>query len=404
MTTFSKAEIDRFRTDTPGTRKLIHLNNAGAALMPTPVKQAFDQYLVSEMEYGGYETAALQKTGLDAFYTEIAQLLNTHENQIAFAYNATDAYNKALSAIPFEKGDVILTSLNDYVSNQIAFLQLQKLKGITIVYAQDLPAGGLDTADMIRKMDQHRPKLVAVTHVPTNSGLIQHVATIGQACRERDILYLVDACQSVGQLVVDVQEIACDFLSATTRKFLRGPRGTGFLYLSEKILTRGYSPLFLDLHSAFWSAEDQFEIRQDAKRFELWEKPYAFMLGAAKAAAYANEIGMQRIEIRVKELAEYLRKGLSGISSIKVLDQGEEKAAIVTLYIPGHEPTALQEKLRLAGINSSHTTWEYNRFDMGAKKVPWILRLSPHYYNTLEELTTTLSTIEKIVVRQKSDF
>ncbi len=400
MSTFSAAEIDRFRSETPGTQNLIHLNNAGAALMPSPVKQTIDQYLSSEMEYGGYETAALQREGLDAFYSAIAQLLNTDEKQIAFAYNATDAYNKALSSIPFEKGDVILTSLNDYVSNQIAFLQLQKLKGVEIVYSQDLPSGGLDPSDMIQKMDQHRPKLVAVTHVPTNSGLIQDVHTIGGACRERDILYLVDACQSVGQLVVDVQEIACDFLSATTRKFLRGPRGTGFLYVSQKVLSRGYSPVFMDLHSAFWSAEDQYEIRADAKRFELWEKPYAFMLGAAKAAAYANDIGMPRIESYVKELAQYLRKGLSDIAPIKVVDLGKEKAAIVTLYIPGYDPIDLQEKLRLAGINTSHTTWEYNRFDMGAKQVPWILRLSPHYYNTIAELSSTLSTLERIISSQ----
>lgn len=397
MSTFSAAEIDRFRLETPGTQNLIHLNNAGAALMPSPVKQAIDQYLSSEMEYGGYETAALQRTGLDAFYSAIAQLLNTDEKQIAFACNATDAYNKALSSIPFEKGDVILTSLNDYVSNQIAFLQLQKLKGVEIVYSQDLQTGGLDPSDMIRKVDQHRPKLVAVTHVPTNSGLIQDVNRIGKACRERDILYLVDACQSVGQLVVDVQEIACDFLSATTRKFLRGPRGTGFLYVSQKVLAGAYCPVFMDLHSAFWSADDQYEIRADAKRFELWEKPCAFMLGAAKAAAYAHEIGMSRIEAQVKELAHYLRNGLSNIPPIQVVDLGEEKAAIVTIYVPGYDPIDLQEKLRLAGINTSHTTWEYNRFDMGAKNVPWILRLSPHYYNTIAELTTTLSTLEKIL-------
>lgn len=397
MSTFSAAEIDRFRLETPGTQNLIHLNNAGAALMPSPVKQAIDQYLSSEMEYGGYETAALQRAGLDAFYSAIGQLLNADEKQIAFAYNATDAYNKALSSIPFEKGDVILTSLNDYVSNQIAFLQLQKLKGIEIVYSQDLHTGGLDPSDMIQKMDQHRPKLVAVTHVPTNSGLIQAVKTIGEACRERDILYLVDACQSVGQLVVDVQEIACDFLSATTRKFLRGPRGTGFLYVSQKVLDRAYCPVFMDLHSAFWSAADKYEMRADAKRFELWEKPYAFMLGAAQAAAYANEIGMSRIEAQVKELAQYLRNGLSNIPPIKVADLGEEKAAIVTIHVPGYAPTDLQEKLRLAGINTSHTTWEYNRFDMGAKNVPWILRLSPHYYNTIAELITTLSTLERIL-------
>lgn len=396
MQAFTSEQISQFRKETPGTERIIHLNNAGASLMPTVVKAAIDQYLEEEMMGGGYETAANQRSGLDSFYDAVAKLLNTSSRNIAFACNATDAYNKALSSIPFNSGDIILTSLNDYVSNQIAFLQLGQLKGVKVVFSKDLPTGGLDPIDMIQKMDQYQPKLVAVTHVPTNSGLIQEVSQVGQACQERGIYYLLDACQSAGQLVLDVETIGCDFLSATTRKFLRGPRGTGFLYVSNRVLASEISPIFLDLHSADWNEDDQFAVRQNAKRFELWEKPYAFMLGAAKAVEYANEIGMSRIEQQVKYLADYLRASLNSLPKIRVLDQGIEKAGLVTLTMAGMDPVQLQRQLSDVGINSSHTTMEYNRFDMKAKKANWLLRLSPHYYNTLAELDRTQEILAQL--------
>ena len=393
MQAFTTYQIKAFRGDTPGTEHVIHLNNAGASLMPTPVKQTIDQYLQSEMIYGGYETAASQRAGLDSFYQAVARLLHTNSDNVAFACNATDAYNKALSSIPFKKGDVILTSLNDYVSNQIAFLQLSKLHGVKVIFSKDLPTGGLDPADMIQKMDQYLPKLVAVTHVPTNSGLIQEAALIGQACQARGIYYLLDACQSAGQIPLDVDALACDFLSATTRKFLRGPRGTGFLYVSDRVLASELSPIFLDLHSADWSADDQYAIRQNATRFELWEKPYAFMLGAAQAVEYANQIGIELIEQQVKYLAEYLRASLGSLPKVRVLDQGLEKAGIVTFTVAGQDPVDLHGELLRQGINSSYTTMAYNRFDMQAKEADWLLRLSPHYFNSLVELDRTLEVI-----------
>ncbi|MBX2871596.1 MAG: aminotransferase class V-fold PLP-dependent enzyme [Saprospiraceae bacterium] len=396
MQAFTSEQISQFRKETPGTDQIIHLNNAGAALMPELVKASIDQFLTAEYLAGGYETAADQRAGLDAFYSAVAKLLNTASSNIAFLGNATDAYNKALSCIPFEKGDVILTSLNDYSSNQIAFLQLKKLRGVKIVFSQDLPTGGLDPVDMIQKMEFYQPKLVAVTHVPTNSGLIQEAAQIGRACQDRGIYFLLDACQSAGQLVLDVKALGCDFLSATTRKFLRGPRGTGFLYVSNRVLNAKLSPLFLDLHSAAWNEDDQYTPREDAKRFELWEKPYALMFGAAKAIEYANNIGLDRIEQQVKYLSDYLRASLSSLPKVRVLDQGIEKAGLVTFTMAGQDPVQLQQQLRKQGINTSHTTLAYNRYDMKAKQADWLLRLSPHYYNTLAELDRTLEFIAQL--------
>ncbi|MEM6698604.1 MAG: aminotransferase class V-fold PLP-dependent enzyme, partial [Bacteroidota bacterium] len=221
--------IQQVRQETPTCLQKIHLNNAGASLQPQVVVNNVIGYLQLESQLGGYETANLKAQEIQDFYTAVAQLLKTKPRNIAYAHHATEAYNKALSSIPFERGDVLLTTDDDYASNQIAFLQLQKKTGIQVIRAAQLPEGGVDVNSVEELIKKHRPKLVAVTHIPTNSGLIQEVYPIGKLCQQHDILYLVDACQSVGQLDLDVNEMHCDFLSATGRKYLRGPRGTGLL-------------------------------------------------------------------------------------------------------------------------------------------------------------------------------
>lgn len=278
-------DLTALRADTPGVQRVIHFNNAGASLMPRSVVEAITAHIALEAEIGGYEAAEVRKAAIQDFYTATADLLNTTADRIAATGNATDAYARALSSIPFQRDDVILTTTNDYVSNQIAFLSLQQRFGVKIVRAANDPATGVSVEDMADKIKALRPRLVAVTHVPTNSGLIQPVDAIGQLCRENDVLYLVDACQSVGQLPVDVQTIQCDFLTATCRKFLRGPRGMGFLYVSDKVLAMGLAPLFVDLNGASWESADTYRLEPTAKRFEIWEIPRALAMGLPKHIA-----------------------------------------------------------------------------------------------------------------------
>ncbi|MEM0994424.1 MAG: aminotransferase class V-fold PLP-dependent enzyme, partial [Bacteroidota bacterium] len=302
--------IDTVRKDTPACQHKIHLNNAGASLQPLAVLNTMRAYFELEAMTGGYETAVLKADEIAAFYELLAQLLRTQKHNIAFATNATSAYAKALSSIPFQKGDVILTTDDDYVSNQIAFLYLVKQLGVKLIRAHKQQNGGVDVNAIEDLIQKHRPKLVAVTHVPTNSGLVQDVNAIGQICEAAGVWYLVDACQSAGQLDVNVNHIKCDFLSATFRKFLRGPRGTGFLYVSDKALQGGLTPIFPDLHGAKWTTPNTYVLNQTAKRFEYWERNYSNLLGAKAAVAYALDIGMPAIEQRVKSLSDYARTKL----------------------------------------------------------------------------------------------
>lgn len=401
----SPAQIEHFRAETPGIKNRIHFNNAGAALMPQPVITAFQQYFQLEIEIGGYEAEAAAHNAIEDFYTKMAVFLNGKPRNIAYAASATDAYNRALSAIPFEKDDVILTTKNDYVSNQIAFLELQKRVGVQLIRAEDVPRGGVDVDSVQTLIQKHRPKLVAVTHVPTNSGLVQPVAEIGKICKAENIWYLVDACQSAGQIPLNVQDIHCDFLSATFRKFLRGPRGAGFLYVSDKVLEAGLEPLFVDLFSATWTAPDAYELRADARRFEIWERPHALMLASKACVEYAMDVApianrrfdISGIENRVKYLANLCREKLSAIPGIKNLDKGKERCGITTYAVDNWNPDELKSKLQEFNINTTITSKGGAQIDFAEKGVNWALRVSPHYYNTEEEIEILEKTLQKLM-------
>ncbi|MCB9354309.1 MAG: aminotransferase class V-fold PLP-dependent enzyme [Lewinellaceae bacterium] len=378
--------LSHLRADTPGCAHRIHLNNAGSALPPSFVTQTIHHHLELEAQIGGYEAVDLTAAEIAAFYPAVARLLNADARNIAFAGSATDAYVKALSAIPFQKGDVILTTENDYVSNQIAFLSLQKRLGVRLVRASDTAEGGVDLDDFESLMKRHRPKLAAVTHVPTSSGLVQPVEAIGKICSAFETWYLVDACQSAGQLPLDVQAIQCDFLSATMRKFLRGPRGAGFLYASDRVLEAGLEMLMPDLHSAEWSGPDSYETADSARRFEYYEMPIALVLGSRAAVEYALSVGIEAVEQRVKHLANMTRRLLRELPDVQVLDLGAEQCGIVTAYSTHWQSRPLLEKLWAENINCRVSPPGVAQIDFPRKGVPWVLRISPHYYNTEEEI------------------
>ncbi|GAA4628986.1 aminotransferase class V-fold PLP-dependent enzyme [Actinoallomurus vinaceus] len=393
-------DIAALRADTPGCESVIHFNNAGCGLLVDSVLEVMRDHLSLEAAIGGYEASAAQADRVADFYAAIADLLGADPRNIAFSGSATHAYTKALSAIEFRTGDVILTTRNDFISNQIAFLALRKRFGVEVVHAPDHADGsGVDVEAMAALMRKRRPRLVAATHVPTNSGLVQPVAQLGRHCRELDLLYLVDACQSVGQYEIDVAEIGCDLLTATCRKFLRGPRGSGFLYVSDRVLREGYEPLFIDMYGARWVAPGEYRPVDTAARFEEWEFPYATVLGCAAAVRYALRVGLEPISRRTPALADRLRERLARIPGVRTLDRGLDLAALVTFEIAGWEPHLFKEAMDARGVNSALSFREFAQFDFGDKDVDWCLRLSPHYYNTEEEVDAVADTVAELARR-----
>ncbi|MFE0458507.1 aminotransferase class V-fold PLP-dependent enzyme [Kitasatospora sp. NPDC058965] len=396
-------DLAALRADTPGCASVIHFNNAGCGLMARPVLRAMLDHLQLEAAIGGYEASAAREVEIADFHTSIAELIRTRPGNIAFAGSATHAYAKALSAIDFRPGDTILTTRNDFISNQIAFLSLRKRHGVAIVHAPDHPDGsGVDVAAMARLMREHRPRLVAVTHVPTNSGLVQPIAQIGRHCRELDLPYLVDACQSVGQYPIDVEAIGCDLLTATCRKFLRGPRGSGFLYVSDRFLAAGHEPLFIDMYGARWVAPGHYRPVDSAARFEEWEFPYATVLGCAAAVRYALRVGLEPIARRTPALAGRLREQLGAIPGVRTLDGGRSPAALVTFAIDGWQAGPFKAALDARGINSALSYREFAQYDFADKEVDWCLRLSPHYYNTEDEVDTVAAAVAELARSARS--
>ena len=374
-------DVERVRAETPACAKLIHFNNAGASLVPDPVHRALIDYLELERSIGGYEAHAATQAEHSALYDNLAKLLGATPNETAYVENATRAWDMAFYAFPFREGDRILThGPAEYVSNYLAFLQQAERRGLVIDHAPSEGPGQVDVVALERAITP-RTALIAITHVPTQTGLVNPVAEVGAVARRHGIPFMVDACQSAGQIPLDVNVIGCDILSGTGRKFLRGPRGTGFLYVSDAILDR-LDPPFIDLHSARWVAPDTYEFVPGAKRFENWESYFAGRLGLSAAIDYALGIGMEAIEQRVRTLAARLRDELRAAEGVTVADRGTRLSGIVTFAKDGEAAPSLAARLKSKGINVSVSSLGSARLDFPARGIESLVRASVHYYNT----------------------
>ena len=385
-------DLQRARQDTPGCEHVLHFNNAGSSLMPEPVLDATIGHLQLEAQIGGYEAAEQAEHAIERVYDAAATLINCAREEIAVIENATRAWDMAFYSIPFQPGDRILTAMAEYASNYIAFLQTSKKTGAVVEVVPNDAHGQL-SLEALRKMIDERVKLIAITHVPTNGGLVNPIVEVGKVARENGILYLVDACQSVGQMPIDVEQIGCDMLSATGRKYLRGPRGTGFLFVRKNVLERLEPPL-LDLHAAEWVDKDRYVMVPDARRFETWETNYAGKIGLAVAIDYALGWGMDTVWRRVKNLAYMLRSQLSPLPGVIVRDRGVTQCGIVTFTVEDKDPAEIRLALSRQHINVSVTRRESTLLDMDARGLETMVRASVHYFNSEEEVERFCRAVE----------
>ena len=389
--------LAKVRADTPGIEHVVHFNNAGAALMPRPVLDALKHHLDREAAIGGYEAEAEANRLIEHSYDAAARLINAGRDEIAIVENATVAWDIAFYGLAqgFRRGDRILTAMAEYASNYIAYLQLHKRSGIVIDVVPNDGFGQLDVGALEAMIDD-RVKLISVTHVPTNGGLVNPAAAIGQVARRHGIPYLLDACQSVGQMPIDVAAIGCDMLSATGRKYLRGPRGTGFLYVRRSLMDR-IEPPFLDLRAATWTDTDSYQLRPDARRFENWENYVAGKIGLGVAIDYALDLGLAAIYRRISELAAQMRAGLAQCDGVSVTDIGREQCGIVTFRHDRREADDIVAGLSRAGINVSTSGRVSTLLDMQARGLEKIVRAPVHYYNTAQEIDLFLEHLRSIL-------
>jgi cysteine desulfurase/selenocysteine lyase len=384
-------DIEQIRRETPGCTEVTHLNNAGASLPPAVVVDTVVQYLVEEARTGGYELADRRQDDLAAVYRSVAGVVGAHEDEIALVDNATRAWDMAFYSLSFAAGDRILTTTTEYAANFIAYLQVAERTGASVEVVPDTPSGEIDV-DALEELIDDRVKLISINHVPTNTGLVNPAAAVGRIARDAGITYLLDACQSVGQMPIDVDEIRCDLLSATSRKFLRGPRGVGFLYVRDTLI-ESLEPMTLDLHAAQWIAPDRYEIRRDAKRFEVWESSPALRLGLGAACDYAVGIGLGPIWDRVSSLATGFRAALSDVPGVTIHDKGAVQGGIVTFSVNGHTAAEVKAELARHRINVSTTSAFSARIDMDQRGLDEVVRSSVHYFNTEQELHAAVAVV-----------
>ncbi len=395
-------DIDRARAETPGCEHVLHFNNAGAALPPQSVLDAVIDHLRLEASIGGYEAADARADAIDAVYDSAARVINARRDEIALVEHATRAWDLAFYSVPLAVGDRILTSVSEYAANYVAFLHAARRTGAVIEVIPNDESGQVDVAALERMIDD-RVRLVAINHIPTSGGLVNPAAAIGRLARAAGVLYLLDACQSVGQMPIDVREIGCDMLSSTGRKFLRGPRGTGFLFVRADALDR-IDPPMLDHHGAEWVTRDEYAMRSDARRFENWEASYACRLGLGAAIDYALALGMDAIRDRAWELAATLRNRLSAMDRVTVRDVGAELCAITTFTVDGCDATAIKKALVRRAINVSVSDIYSARIDFEERHLErGVVRASVHYYNTEDEIDRFVAALDEVALELLQD-
>jgi cysteine desulfurase / selenocysteine lyase len=390
-------DIDRLRAETPGCANVIHLNNAGAALMPGPVLDAVVGHLHREAAIGGYEARAEAAGRLEAVYDSVTALLNAHRDEIAIVDNATRAFDLAFQALPLRDGDVVLTTTVDYPSNYLAYLCRRREIAIDVRVVPEAPTGEVSLDALAEMLREPRVRVVSLTHVPTQSGLLQPAAAVGRLVREAGCWFLLDATQTVGQMPIDVEAIGCDALAATGRKFLRGPRATGFLYVRRERLPEMH-PAVVDVHSATWTGADSYEVAPTARRFEIWEQYFAGNLGLGAAVDYALALGVDRIWERVRLLAGHLRERLATIPGVALHDRGGERCGIVSLTVDGVAAPQVRDRLaaRHPRINVSTSSVNSARLDFPGRGLSQTVRASVHYYNTEAELDEFVEAMTEV--------
>ncbi|MFE2884002.1 aminotransferase class V-fold PLP-dependent enzyme [Streptomyces graminifolii] len=387
-------DIDVLRQDTPGTANRVHLNNAGAGLLSRRTLDAMTSHLELEAAIGGYEAAAQERDRIDATQGHIARLVGGQAEEIALFDNSTHAWNAAFYSMTFKPGDRILTGRDEYGSSVLAYLQTARRHGAEIVVVPDDEDGQLDTAALADLIDE-RTRLVGVTHIPTSGGLVNPAAEIGRITRAAGVPFLLDATQSVGQFPVDVAEIGCDMLTATGRKFLRGPRGTGFLWVRPEALEY-LDPHVTEIEAATWDGKRGFHWHDGARRFETWEVSYSNVLGLSEAVQQALELGMDDIGRRAVALGADLRARLDALPGVTTYDLGRDRCAIVTMKVDAVPTADVAAALAKQGINVSTTVAEHSQLDTENRGVHPLVRLSPHYYNTEAELDQAVEAVAEL--------
>ena len=387
-------DLDRERAQTPGCLGRVFLDSAGSSLPTSEVVDTLVAHLRREQEVGGYCAAAERREDLAEVPASLARLLSCRADEIALADSSTRAWNALVTALRWRTGDRILVCGTEYASNAIALLQRARGDGCSVEVVPSSANGSPDLDAYAALLDE-RVRLVSLVQVPTNSGQVLPVRELTVLAHQVGARVVLDACQSVGQLVLDVDDLGVDALTASGRKWLRAPRGTGFLYLRSGVLD-DLEPLAADLRGGEWISPSGYQLRTDAARFELWEHDVAGRLGLGVAVDHLIDLGPAAVERTVRAGAAELRTRLAEIEGVTVRDRGSDLSGIVSFTLAGHDAASVQEQLSAAGVTAAVSRAGSTRLDMGTRGLDAVVRLSPHYFNSPEDLMRAAEAVAAI--------
>jgi cysteine desulfurase/selenocysteine lyase len=393
MQGISMLDLQKIRTATPAYTNGIYLNSAAASLMPQSVIDAVRNHLHLESMQGGYGAAGKVADQLQDIYMAAAQLLGCDPDEIAMTDGNSRGWCNAVGAMNFRAGDRILVSRSEWGGNYAALLHIARACGavVEVIPSDD---NGMLSVNQLHAMLDERVRLIAMTWLPANGGLINPAAEVGALANATGITFSLDAAQAVGQMAVDVRQIACDILTAPGRKWLRGPRGTGLLYIRRELIEK-LTPRHIDHFSAPWS-DNHYALRKDARRFETAEASIALRLGLGTAIREALALGLEAIEQQITSFAEDLRAALKTIEGVTILDLGIKHSGLVSFSLDGITAAKLRQLLQTEGLEVALSGIAFTPLDMTARGLTDVVRASPHLYTTPDDLSRLVSAVEKI--------
>ncbi|ROP63691.1 aminotransferase class V-fold PLP-dependent enzyme [Curtobacterium sp. ZW137] len=390
------------RSRTAGTAGRHYFNAAGAGLVSDGVLEAVVTHLRREQRVGGYEAANEVADDVAAVYTSAAALLGAEADEIALFDSATSGLRGVFDALRLGAGDTVVAPRSSYVSQALRLLAMQRHDDVRLVVVPSDGSGAMDLDALDRAVAGATGRVVvSAVHVPTSSGLVEPVAEIAAVARRHGALSVVDATQSVGQIDIDVRAVDCDALVTTGRKFLRGPRGTGMAYLRRGTL-EGIGAWAPDVRGAVWTGEDEWTMDGTARQLETWECSVAARLGLGVALREALDRGPAATEAHLVGLGSRLRDALDGLDGVTVADPAASPSAIITFTVDGVASKEVSARLRQRRIDSISVPASHAQWDLGARGLPSVVRVSPHVYNDDEDVRVLLDGIADVVAEARA--
>ncbi len=373
-----------------------YLNHAACGLLPDAALHAMHGYALREQALGAYGAARQVQAEIEQLYQGIAATIHAQPQDIALTQGNSDGWSLVVSAMDWSGGGRILAPRSEWGGNLGILMQLSAQCGVQV---EEIPsdADGAVDLEALETLLRTPASLVVLTWMPANSPLVQPAEAVGALCAQAGVPLLVDAAQAVGQWPVDVRQLQCAALTAPGRKWLRGPRGTGFVYVHPDFLPR-LRPLTADHFSRPWQTGNTWTYRADARRLEQSEASVALRLGLGAALAAWNALGMERIHGEIQKRADWLRDGLDCLPGIRAHRSGRHASSgIVTLECSRHDAAALHRGLQERGVEAALSPVAFTPWDMQARGLSAVLRLSAGHDTAWGSLQYCLDALAEVL-------